>query len=115
MPNNTKQYIAGVLVGESFTAPSHIAWGDSSTVLDAASTSLTNELERNALDSSERSVTSVEYVGYLTESEMNGSTVREVGLFNASANGTAFSLNNTPNISKNSTFRIQTMFRVRVK
>lgn len=114
IPDTTKEYLAGALNGESFTAPTHMAWGDSSTAASATDTSLASEIERNEL-TSERNARTVEYISTLNTTEANGSTIQEVGMFNAATNGTIFSRSIISPISKNSTFEIQTINRLRVK
>lgn len=110
-----KQLITQSLAGSTFTAPSHVAWGDSSTVFDAESTSLGSEVERNAYDTRDLQSQTIEWVGLLTTLEANGTTITEAGLFNAASNGDMFLRNTFDGIEKTNAFEIETHFIMRVK
>ena len=113
--NLFKQLVTASLAGSTFTAPSHIAWGDSSTAATEDDTVLGNELERNAIDTNIVTGTTIEITSTLTTAELVGSTIKEVGLLNASSSGTLFMRNTFNDIEKTSGFEVDSTFIITVR
>jgi hypothetical protein len=114
LTNKTKELLAGTLNGESLTAPEYIAWGSDGTTAAATDTSLGLEIERNICSVRQRIGRTVEFVSTLLATEVNGSTLREVGLLNASSAGDLFARDIYPSIEKNNTFEIQSTYFIKV-
>lgn len=79
--------LAQVISG-SGTAPTHIAIGTGTTAAAGTDTALGTEVDRNALGSSTSSSGVATYKAFFSKAEANGSTIAEVGLFNASTGPT---------------------------
>lgn len=69
---------------------SHLALGDDGTAASASDTGLTNEVYREAVDTTTDATRDLETETLLDENEGNGNTFREVGLVSASTGGTFF-------------------------
>ena len=77
------------LAGTSSLYVTHLAVGTSATAASAAQTTLVAEVFRNSLTETIGSTTKqVQYKYYLSASEANGNTLREIGLFTAASGGT---------------------------
>jgi len=80
-----------VIMGNSGTVPTHIAIGDGDTAFSTSDTTLDNETDRNIITTRDLSVGSnVTWTADFSSSEISGTTLREFGLFNASAGGNLF-------------------------
>jgi hypothetical protein len=66
------------------TGPTHIAFGTSNTAAASGQTALVAEVQRFPLAVPSRANLAVVFKYYLGTSYMNGTTIREAGLFNAS-------------------------------
>lgn len=82
-----KNYIASRITSNSTAIMSHMALGSSNTSPVVADTTLGNELGRVALDSSLVTNNVIAYVATFPAGVATG-TLKEAGIFNASANGT---------------------------
>jgi glycine cleavage system regulatory protein len=77
------------LAGTSSAYVTHLAVGTSATAAAAGQTTLVAENFRNGLTETVTATTkAVTYKYYLSASESNGVTIREIGLFTASSGGT---------------------------
>lgn len=114
LTNKTKEFLAGTLNSESYTAPNYIAWGTDGTTAYATDTSLGSEAERKLCSVRQRTGRTVEFTATLLATEANGSTLREVGLLNANTDGDLFARDTTNAIEKNSNFEIQTSYYLKV-
>lgn len=82
--------IAG-LMGGSGTIPSHIAIGTGSSTVVSGNTALDAETDRNTLTSIDLTVAKdVTYIADYSATELSGTTMFELGLFNASSAGSMF-------------------------
>lgn len=75
--------IAKLLAGESFTIPSHLAFGSTSFTPASGDTYLPGEFDRNAVSVS-RVSNQVKFVGSRTSSENNNETLYNTALVNSS-------------------------------
>lgn len=110
-----KELIAASLAGSTFTAPSHLAWGDDNTAPTEDDTTLGNELIINAKDTALLTGTTIEINGNLSTTDLVGSTIKEVGLFNASSEGALFMRNIFAEIEKTSGFEVDTSFIITIR
>lgn len=79
------------LIAQDISAfPSHIGIGTDDTAADVTDTTLGAEVDRNALTSDSANAGVVTYKAFFSKSEANGSTIAEVGLFDASSSGNMF-------------------------
>lgn len=85
--------IATWLLDGTGTQPTHIAFGDDDTAVSASQTTLVSEIAsgRFAFTSTSRMDNVTRYEYNLTSAQLNGETLKELGLFNASSSGTMFS------------------------
>lgn|SRR5262245_50671733 len=72
-------------------APSHMAVGTGSTAAAAGQTTLTTELDRNALTSNTSSGGVLTMVGNWAAGDATNSAIAEAGVFNAASTGTMYS------------------------
>ena len=72
------------------TPPTHLAVGTDATAAVATQAALVAEVFRSLLTSRVRSAIQIVFKHFLTTAQANGNTLREWGLFNASAAGTMF-------------------------
>lgn len=107
--------MASTLAGNSFTAPTHIAWGDGSTAFTLNDTALSSELERNAYNTRDLQSVTIQWEGVLTTAELNGSTLYETGLLNSSTAGDLFVRDTFAALDKTSQFELVTLFIMRIK
>ena len=77
------------LAGTSSLYVTHLAVGTSATAASAAQTAMVAEMFRNSLTQTISSTSKqIQFKYYLSASEANGNTLREIGLFTASSSGT---------------------------
>ena len=89
--NTGVQEIIDYLDGTGSTPPSHIGVGTDSTTADTEDTTLYTEVgNRNSIDSTTSTSNSVTFSTLFLSTKLNGNTLREVGVFNASTNGDMF-------------------------
>ena len=104
-----KQELGDLMRGDpGGTAISHCALGDDGTEPTISDTALGNELYREAIDSHERTGTTVKITVVIDYGEANSSgsqVYREAGLFNAAAAGDMFVHANFPDKTKTSSVR----------
>lgn len=86
--NNGRDRIAALLSQSSTTFPSHIAIGTGTTAVAVTDTAMETEVDRNALTATTDSSGVVTFQCFFSKSEANGSTISEVGLFDAASSGT---------------------------
>jgi len=70
------------LLGNVDRAPTHIAVGDDNTAPAAGDTALGNEVYRAQITAKDRDDYTAQFELYLSESEANGYTIKEAGVFN---------------------------------
>ena len=88
--NDGIKTIAGVMGGDG-DIPTHVAIGTGDTAATTGDTTLETETDRNALSSVDTSVAKdVTYIADYSAAELNGTTMTEFGLFNASSAGSMF-------------------------
>jgi hypothetical protein len=75
---------AKLMAGESYTIPSHMAFGSTFGTLTANDISTSGEFDRNALDSLSTTNNIVKFVGRRLSTEASDETIQLVGLHNAS-------------------------------
>lgn len=74
---------AKLMVGESYTIPSYMAFGSSTGTLTSADTKTSGEFDRNALDSKSSTNATSKFVGSRSSVEALNETVQLIGLHNA--------------------------------
>ena len=109
------ELLASFLAGNSQTAPTHIAFGTNATAPNAEDVTLTSEFNRLALTDTSLSGKEIQFTTIMTTAQGNGTTFKEVGLFNASSSGTLFAHSVFVDIDKTNTFEIQATFVVRLE
>ncbi len=110
-----KEELANWFGGASATAPTHIAFGDGNTAATESDSALDSEIgTRKAISNSVNGKLSQAEASLLT-TELNGSTIREVGLLNASTGGTLFERSVNFDIDKTSSFEIKVVFQTRFR
>jgi len=112
--------IAKQLITESFETgtldfPTHVAFGTSSTAFTESDTALGNEIQRNAILTTDRQSQTIEWNATLTTAQANGSTLYEVGLFNDDTSGDMYIRQVIYPVSKTSSFEYDTILIMRVK
>lgn len=86
--NNGRDRFAALLSQSSTTFPSHISIGTGTTAVAVTDTAMETEVIRNLLGSTTDSSGVLSLQCFFSKSEANGSTISEVGLFDAAAAGT---------------------------
>lgn len=86
--NNGRDRIAAIISQSSVVFPSHIAIGTGTTAVAVTDTAMETEVDRNALTATTDASGVVSYQAFFSKTEANGSTISEVGLFDAAAGGT---------------------------
>jgi hypothetical protein len=86
--NNGRDRFASILAQSSTTFPSYIAIGTGTTAVAVTDTAMQTEIDRNILGSTTSSSGVVTYTCFFSKTEANGSTISEVGLFDAASSGT---------------------------
>jgi len=109
-----KELLAATLNGTAYDEPSHVAWGDDNTTPLVGDTTLGNELERNAISDTNLTGTVMSMTGVLTTLDLNGSTINEVGLLNASSSGDLFVHEVFGDLEKTSSFEVETTFFITI-
>ena len=104
-----KQELGDLMRGDvGGAAISHCALGDDDTTPTVSDTTLSNELYREAIDSHERTGTTVKITTVIDYGEGNGSgsqVYKEAGLFNAAAAGDMFCRANFPDKTKDNSVK----------
>ena len=85
--NVGRNSFASLLAQDTTAFPSHIGIGTGTTAADVTDTALVTEVDRNALTSDSANAGVITYKAFFSKSEANGSTIAEVGLFDAAASG----------------------------
>ena len=100
------------LVHGTGTSPTHMAVGSDSTVTTITDTTLGGELSREAFSASSTSDKKITYEMFLSNAEANGGSLCEVGVFNASSNGTMLGRNIFNVIGKTNKIDVQMEYSV---
>ena len=88
--NNGVARIAAVWAADSSTTPTHIGIGTDNTAAATTDTALGAEVDRNAILTDFASGAVATFKAFFSKSEANGSTIAEVGMFDAASGGTMF-------------------------
>lgn len=111
-----KQELGDLMRGDGGGAAiSHCALGDDDTTPTVGDTALGNELYREAIDSHERTGTTVKIIVIIDYGEGNGGgsqTYKEAGLFNAGAAGDMFVRSNFPSKVKDNSVKWTLEFQI---
>lgn len=94
------------MAGETSTRPTHIAMGNGSTGATSQDTALVSELGRVAIDTTTRNSNRIEFTATFNSTALNGQTLRELGVFNASTGGTMYMRTTIADLDKTSNFEI---------
>ena len=86
--NDGRDAFAALLAQDTSAFPSHIGVGTSATAAAVTDTALGAEVDRNAILADFASGGVATFKSYFSQSEANGSTLAEVGMFDASTSGT---------------------------
>ena len=110
--NSGLNLIRSFLTGGAPSAPSHMAVGTGTTGVVAGDTALETEVERNAQAGKVKTDNGVhEYVMSLASTDANGSSLSEVGVFNAAASGTMLLRQTHVPYSKTASFSVKYVIR----
>jgi hypothetical protein len=86
--NNGRDRIAALISQSSVVFPSYIAIGTGTTAVAVTDTAMETEVDRNAITSTTDASGVVSFQAFFSKTQANGSTISEVGLFDAAAAGT---------------------------
>lgn len=114
LTTDAQELIASFLAGNSQTAPTHIAFGTNATAPNSEDATLTSEFNRIALTDTSLSGREIQFTTIMTTVQGNGTTFKELGLFNNSTGGTMFTRSVFVDIDKTSSFEIQATIILRV-
>ena len=95
------------LDGDSPTPPSHIATGTDSTAETDEDTTLGSESGRRAFDTKTATTDQITYTVIFPITQLNGQTLREAGVFNASLSGDMFNRFTHSAITKSPSVEVQ--------
>lgn len=109
-----KVEIAKWLGGESATAPTDIGYGDGTTGAVSSDSALESELGRSTISTTDRTGQEVLFEIVIPSTSENGNTISEVGLLNASSDGTLITRDTFAGIAKTANFDIQVDIIVRL-
>jgi len=113
----TNQLISNVVTAISSGAcdtPTHIGIGTDSTPPDESDTALGNELQRNAIETTTTTDTTIIFTTLINSAEQVGQTLKEFGLFDASTSGDMFQRTTHTTISKTGRVEVEYEITIRV-
>lgn len=110
-----KQLINQALETGSLAVPSHMAWGSGSASFSESDTTLGSEIVRNAVGTTDRQSTTIEWTSTLSSGQANGESIYEIGLFNAATDGDMFIREVIYPVNKTSSFEYDAVALIRVK
>ena len=109
-----KELVASFLAGNAQTRPTHIAFGTNATAPNSEDATLTSEFNRITLTETSLTGNEIQFTTIMTTAQGNGTTFKELGLFNASTSGTMFTRSVFVDIDKTSSFEIQATIILKV-
>tara|TARA_Y100000310_G_C20685829_1_gene818907 strand:+ start:3407 stop:3757 length:351 start_codon:yes stop_codon:yes gene_type:complete len=109
-----REEIANWLGGASSANPSHTAVGDDDTLPTESDTSLGNEIFRKSASTSVSGQTA-EFEMTLLTTDLVGSTIKEMGLLNASSGGDLFVRTVNADIDKTANFEVRLVTQIKVR
>lgn len=112
---DAKELLASFLAGNTQTAPTHVAFGTNATAPNSENATLTSEFARIATTEKPLSGQEIQFTTIMPTTQGNGTTFKEIGLFNASSAGTMFVRSVFVDIDKTNTFEIQATFVVKIE
>ena len=96
-----REFIAARMVGTTPAVMSHMAIGTGTTAAAAANTTLGTEVQRNTLQSSTRTNSTISYVAVFGANQpASAAAITEAGIFNASSAGTMLCRTVFPAVNK---------------
>jgi len=110
-----KVQLAKFLAGESVDPPTYVAFGTSSDSPNEFDTSLAGEQARVSVNTATRSKNIATISGTLGFLEGNGTTLKELGSFNAATDGTMTNRITWTGTDKDNTIQIQAQISFKVK
>lgn len=110
-----KQLITTALQSGSIVVPNYIAFGTGDSEFNETDITLETETVRNIVSNIDKANTTIEWTGTLTEAQGNGTTIEEVGLFNASSSGDMFVREVVYPVNKTSAFEYDIVAVMRIK
>ena len=108
--DNYLEGLAKLVVGESVTIPSHMAFGSSNDDLTASDTTLAGEFDRISLETGETNGTIAKIIGVRSSVDADDETVFDIGLFNAASNGNLWSATLISSLLHTTDFDLEVQF-----
>lgn len=117
MMNDGVQEIRNWFTGNSFTMPTHIAWGNGTDTISVTNTTMENELERNAIVTTSKNEYLVTFESVLAKTEPAAQpvSITRMGLFNNDSAGDMFSHDEYFSFTKTNRLEVQSEFTIFIR
>ena len=110
----TKELLVSFLGGNTETAPTHIAFGTTTTTPNEENITLGTENIRLTTTDTSATGKEISFSTTLASTQASGETLAEMGLFNANSAGTMFVHSTYTDITKTTSFEIQATITMRI-